>query len=289
MLQRLIALFHGLRRNPPPVVAAIRLSGPIGAGGRFRPGISMEESARVIAQAFRLPGLKAVAVAINSPGGAPVQSALIMRRIRDLADEKDIPVLAFAEDVAASGGYLLALAGDEIFAHEASIVGSIGVVYSGFGFTEAIGKLGIQRRLYTAGDKKALLDPFSPEQDEEVARLKELQTQIHDYFKSVVRDRRGKKLKGPRAKIFSGDVWLGKEAVKLGLIDGIGEMRPVLHERFGDNVKIKLITPRKPRLAKLFGARFRGAPDDLEESSGGWSEGLLAAIEARLMWSRFGL
>lgn len=289
MFDWLRKIIHGLRTNPPPVVAVLRLAGPIGANGRFQPGITMTDTAKLISQAFQMPGVTAVALAINSPGGAPVQSALIMRRIRDLATEKDIPVIAFTEDVAASGGYLLALAGDEIYAHEASIVGSIGVIYSGFGFVEAMEKLGVERRLFTAGDKKALLDPFSPKKNADEARLKELQVDIHDYFKSLVKERRGRKLKGTQKKMFSGDVWLGHEATKLGLVDGVGELRPVLRERFGDDVKIRLIAQRRPRLARLFGG-FRGKGGESGGDMGGtWSDDLLASVEARLMWNRFGL
>ena len=273
-----------------PVVGVIRLTGPIGATDGLRRSLSLATVAKQIEHAFSIGGLKAVALAINSPGGSPVQSALILRRIRDLAKEKDVPVVAFAEDVAASGGYMLALAGDEIYVHEASIVGSIGVVAGGFGFPDAIKKLGIERRLYTAGDRKAMLDPFSPEREEDVKRLGELQKDMHEYFKKMVRDRRGRRLKGARTKLFSGDVWLGSDAVKLGLADGIGDLRSVMRERFGKKVRLKVMQPRRSRLGMLFGMRGRETdrmPDG--RLNLGLGEELLAAVEDRLMWSRWGL
>ena len=290
MLHRFISFFDAFRRNPPPMVAVIRLAGVIGPGGRFRNALNLEGMRKTIASAFAIKGVKAVALAINSPGGSPVQSALIMQRIRDLAAEKDIPVLAFAEDVAASGGYMLALAGDEIYAHEASIMGSIGVVSSSFGFTEAIKKLGIERRLYTSGEKKALLDAFSPAKKEELARLMEIQSEIHDYFNSMGRERRGRKLKGTRAKIFSGDVWLGTEAKKLGLIDEIGELRTVLRERFGKQVRIRPVGLKKPGFFSLFGGRNEGRLSGFNAVGGGlWVNDFLEAIETRGFWDRFGL
>ncbi len=294
MFHRLMAYLNIFRSNPVPIVAVVRLAGVIAPSGRLRQSINLANTARLLARAFGIYGVKAVALAINSPGGSPVQSALIMQRVRDLAREKNVPVLTFAEDVAASGGYMLALAGDEIFAHEASIVGSIGVISAGFGFPEAISKLGIERRIHTAGEKKALLDPFSEEKDEDVARLKELQGQMHEYFKGLVKERRGRKLKttkGAAAKIFSGDVWLAKDAEKLGLIDGVGDLRGILRERFGDNVKIKMISQKKPKFAGLLGLaqRFGGAGDTGDTGGAGWADDLLGAVEARLFWSRFGL
>ena len=277
-------LFGGGR----PVVSLLRLSGPIGMGGRFRPGISYAGMAEQIDAAFAVKRLKAVALVINSPGGSPVQSALILRRIRALAEEKDVPVLAFAEDVAASGGYMLCLAGDEIFAHEASIVGSIGVIAAGFGFSEAIGRLGIERRLYTAGENKARLDSFSPEKQEDVDWLMGLQDEIHTYFKSLVRERRGRRLPKEGPDLFNGDVWLGEKAAELGLIDAVGDARHTLRDRFGKKVKIKTVAPKRGLLAGLTG---RGGSDaGLADAGGtGFADQLLASLEARLMWSRFGL
>ncbi|MFC3053060.1 S49 family peptidase [Kordiimonas pumila] len=291
MIKKIGSFCRTVRRTffgePAPKVAVLRLYGVIGAGGRFKQNISMASVAGQIEQAFTMGGVSAVALMINSPGGSPVQSALILQRIRDLAKEKDIPVLAFAEDVAASGGYMLAIAGDEIYANESSIVGSIGVVSSGFGFKAAIEKLGIERRLYTAGESKAMLDAFQDEKAEDVARLKEIQLEIHEHFKKLVRDRRGKRLKGLRGKMFSGEVFTGGEAVKLGLIDGIGDARTILRDRFGKSVKMRVIAEKKPRLGSLLGLRAGNTSSlgALEDIPGG----LIAAIEERLIWNRFGL
>lgn len=289
MLNWLMSIIDIFRRNPPPVVAVLRFEGPIGAGSRMRSAVNLEGTAKLISQAFSMRNLEAVAMVVNSPGGSPVQSALILQRIRALAKEKDVPVLVFAEDVAASGGYMLALAGDEIFVHEASIIGSIGVVYAGFGFTDAIQKLGIERRLYTAGDQKALLDPFSPEKKKDVERLRDLQVEVHEYFKHIVRERRGRRLKGRRAKLFSGDVWTGKEAVKLGLVDGIGELREVIRQRFGKRVRIRRLALRKRSLASIFGFSrlYSGESDGFSRAS--WADDFFEAVEVRSMWDRFGL
>jgi len=269
----------------PPVVSVLRMTGPIGVSGRFRPGLTYPGVTGQIDAAFAVKGVKAVAVIVNSPGGSPVQSALVMQRIRAKAEEKDVPVLTFAEDVAASGGYMLALAGDEIFAHEASILGSIGVVAAGFGFSEAIDKLGIERRLYTAGENKARLDPFLAEKEEDVAWLQGLQDQIHAYFQSLVEERRGKRLSGEHSHLYSGDVWLGRQALDLGLIDGIGDARSVLRERFGRKVRFKTISAKKGIFANLFGGGGSGEERDQESLP----DQVLASLEARLMWNRFGL
>jgi len=277
------------RSNPPAVVAVIKLNGVIAANGRMGQTINLESYEKLIDTAFSMSGLKAVAISVNSPGGSPVQSGLILNRIRSLADKKDIPVLAFAEDVAASGGYMLAIAGDEIFAHEASIIGSIGVIYAGFGYTEAMKKLGVERRLHTAGESKSMLDPFSAEKSEDIERLKELQTEIHDYFKFVVKDRRGKRLNGTQTKLFSGDVWVGKEAKKVGLIDGIGDLKSTLKERFGENVRIRDLSQKKPRLSSLLGIlKSTDASADAPIVKG-WADELLNTIETRAFWSRWGL
>jgi len=291
MPQAVGKFFFKLRKrflgDPPPRVAVLRLYGVISHGGRFKQSISMASYASMIENAFNMPGLSAVALQINSPGGSPVQSDMICRRIRDLAIEKDVPVLAFAEDVAASGGYMLALAGDEIFANESSIVGSIGVVSSGFGFKEAIAKIGVERRLYTAGESKAMLDAFEDEKPEDVERLKEIQQDIHENFKKLVRDRRGKRLKGLRSRLFSGEVFTGKEAVKMGLIDGIGDLRTILRARFGKKVKVKLFSEKQQRLGALLGL---GSGSDSEfRGMGDLPRGLISAVEERLFWNRFGL
>jgi len=282
--------FFDLRRrlfgDPPPRVAVLKLYGVIAPGGRFRQNLSLASIASHIEMAFSTPGLSAVALLINSPGGSPVQAEMICKRIRDLAIEKDVPVLAFAEDLAASGGYMLALAGDEIFANESSIVGSIGVVSSGFGFKEAIKKIGVERRLYTAGESKAMLDSFQDEKPEDVARLKEIQHEIHENFKKLVRNRRGKRLKGLRGRIFSGEVFTGNEAVKMGLIDGIGDVRTILRARFGKKVKLRTYAEKSQRLGALLG--LGGRKSDYR-GMGDIPHGLLSAVEERLFWNKFGL
>lgn len=277
--------FIGALLDPPPTVAVIRLSGVIGAMGGFRRGLSLAGQAGVIERAFKLRNLQAVALAVNSPGGSPVQSALIAGRIRQLADEKQIPVIAFAEDVAASGGYWLACAADEIYADASSIIGSIGVVSGGFGLQGLIEKLGVERRLHTSGDKKAMLDPFQPEKPAEVKHLKDLQGDIHMAFKDMVRTRRGDRLKGADKDLFSGAFWTGTKAVDLGLIDGLGDIRSVLRARYGDKVKLRLVAERKGLFGRLrFGGTFHGGaagPD--------WAGQAVAAVEERLIWNRFGL
>ncbi|MBC8339890.1 MAG: S49 family peptidase [Rhodospirillales bacterium] len=276
--------------NPAPVVGVIRLDGVIGRMGPIYRGLTLAALADSLERAFRLRHLKAVALAINSPGGSAVQSSLIAGRIRDLADEHDVPVYAFAEDVAASGGYWLALAADEIYADGNSIIGSIGVVSSGFGFTELIKRIGVERRLHTAGDKKAMLDPFSPEKPADVRHLKDLQKDIHENFTAMVRDRRGDKLKADDKKLFSGAFWTGPRALEMGLIDGIGDLRSEMRLRFGEKVKLKLVGGRKPfwrrRLSLAQASGMGHAPRDW---SGDWAARALAAIEERMIWNRFGL
>ena len=294
MAGKLGKFIFGLRRrlfgDPPPRVAVLPLYGVIAAGGRFRQSLNLASYAQRIEEAFAIPGVSAVALLINSPGGSPVQSAMIANRIRALAIEKHVPVLAFAEDVAASGGYMLALAGDEIYADESSLIGSIGVISAGFGFEKAIAKIGVERRLYTAGESKAMLDSFSEEKEEDVERLKHMQTEIHENFKKMVRDRRGKRLKGLRGKIFSGEVFTGNEAVKMGLIDGIGDLRTVLRDRFGDKVKFQVLSEKKPRLGALLG--LGQSADTALTQTGDMADlpkGLMSAVEERLFWNRFGL
>ena len=212
-----------------PRVPLVRLSCMIAAGGgSLRRSLSLESVAPLLQQAFAMPRVKAVALAINSPGGSPVQSALIAARIRALAVEKSLPVLAFVEDMAASGGYWLATAADEIYVDEASVVGSIGVISSGFGFTDAIAKLGIERRVYTAGENKSILDPFKPENPDDIARLDTILNDLHAVFRAQVEGRRGSKLAADDPEIFSGAFWTGRGALDRGLIDGIGHYYPVL-------------------------------------------------------------
>jgi len=270
-------------RDPPPVVAVVPLAGIIGRPGPIRRGLTLAALAEVLERAFKLRHLKAVALAVNSPGGSAVQSALIARRIRDLAAENSVPVYAIAEDVAASGGYWLALAADEIYADASSIVGSIGVVSGGFGFVQAIRRLGIERRLHTAGDRKAMLDPFRPEKAAEVRHLKSLQRDIHASFKAQVLERRGGRLKARRKELFSGAFWTGRRALEMGLIDGLGDIRGVMRDKFGERVKLKRITTAAP-LWRRFGLASMSRP-----SAADWAEAAIAAVEERLIWNRFGL
>ncbi|HEY6983262.1 S49 family peptidase [Reyranella sp.] len=267
-----------LRRGP--AVPVVRMAGVIASnpllGSR---GLSIESVAPLLARAFNLRGAKAVALAINSPGGSPVQSALIAQRIRLLAREKNLPVIAFVEDVAASGGYWLACAADEIIVDPASIVGSIGVISAGFGFKDLIAKLGIERRVHTSGERKSMLDPFREEDSEDVERLKRLQAEIHDGFKDWVRERRGSRLKGDEATLFSGEFWTGRRGLELGLADGLGELRALLQERFGAKVYLPLIAPRR-RLLSRFG--LGGSLEQIGTSA-------LFALEERFHWQRFGL
>ena len=272
------------------VVGVLRFDGVIGSMGPLRRGLTLAGSVDAIERAFRLRRLKAVALAVNSPGGSPVQSALIAKRIRDLAEEKDVPVYAFAEDVAASGGYWLALAADEIYAEENSIIGSIGVVSGGFGFAEAIKRLGIERRLHTAGEKKAMLDPFQPEKPSDIKHLKSLQKDIHQSFEAMVRERRGKRLKGKQKELFSGAFWTGTRALEMGLIDGIGDLSGVMRDKFGDKVKLKRVDGKAPFWRRRFGfsGAFGGSPG-ISGAPEDWAASAIAAIEERLIWNRFGL
>jgi signal peptide peptidase SppA len=274
-------------RNPPPVVAVVRFEGVIGPR-QWRGAVSLASHAGALDKAFAARHLGAVALAINSPGGSPVQSALLYRRIRQLAEEKGVPVLAFAEDVAASGGYWLALAGDEVYAEEASLVGSIGVVTSSFGLNRLIERFGIERRLYTAGENKALLDPFLPEAPADVARLTALQQDIHETFKEHVRRRRAGKIDAADETLFSGEVLTGRMALARGLVDGIGDLRSVLRARFGD--KVKLVPIATARRRRWWPARL---PPGIEREPQGPMAAAFAEcldwLEARALWARFGL
>jgi signal peptide peptidase SppA len=273
----------------PPVVSVLRLSGVIGAFGGLRPGLTAHGLDHAIERAFAPKRQVAVALVVNSPGGAPVQSALIASRIRALATEKKIPVIAFAEDVAASGGYWLALAGDDIYADANSIVGSIGVISAGFGFQDAIARIGVERRLYTSGDRKSLLDSFRVAEPEDVARLKGLQAEIHESFKAWVRARRGDRLKADEATAFSGEAWTGATALSLGLIDGVGDLRTVLKARFGDKVRLRPVSTERPGLLRRLGF---GAGFGMSLGANGVAALPAAAIDAiedRAAWSRFGL
>lgn len=265
--------------DPPPVVGVLRLEGVIGRAGPGRAGLTLSGYERALERLFATRRLAAVAIVVNSPGGSPVQSALLARRIRDLAAEKDVPLVSFCEDVAASGGYWLACAGDEIFADASSIVGSIGVISAGFGFSDLIERYGIERRVHSTGDRKGMLDPFREEKADDVDRLRELHADIFETFRNHVRERRGDRLVAADETLFSGDIWTGRQAVEVGLVDGIGEMRSEMRRRFGEDVKFRKAEIKRGLLSRLRGgvrvsvdpAAVTGALDD-------WAQ-----------WKRFGL
>jgi serine protease SohB len=269
-----------------PVVPVVRLAGVIGASTPLRPGLSLASTARSLERAFGTRHARAVALIINSPGGSPTQSHLIFCRIRQLAAEKKLPVIAFVEDVGASGGYMLACAADEIICDQFSIVGSIGVVGGSFGFPKLMEKLGVERRLYTSGDRKVMLDPFQPEKPEDVKRIKGIQKDIHQHFIALVEDRRAGKLKSNEKTLFSGEFWTAPAAIELGLADSIGDLRSTLRQRYGDKVRMPLISEsrgflsrRIPGLSSLENlARTPGLADDF-----------ISALEARALWGRYGL
>ncbi len=271
-------------RGRRPVVPIVRLTGVIGFSTPLRPGLSLAGVARMLERAFATRNAAAVALSINSPGGSPTQSHLIWRRIRELAQEKKRNVIAFVEDAAASGGYMIACAADEIVADPYSIVGSIGVVGGSFGFDKLIAKVGIERRLYTSGEHKAMLDPFLPENAGDVERLKKLQQEIHEGFIALVKSRRGIKLKGPEDELFSGEYWTGNRALELGLIDGIGELRSTLRERFGE----KVVTPVIAGDRSFFSRRIFGSAR-VELTPGGLAGDIISALETRALWARYGL
>src|SRR3981189_2768038 len=243
VMDRLMKLVPARLRPGIAVVPVVRLSGVIGAVTPLRPGMSLAGVARTLERAFDMKNAKAVALVINSPGGSPVQSRQIYVRIRQLAAEKKLPVLVFVEDVAASGGYMIACAGDEIFCDPSSILGSIGVVGGSFGFQELIKKIGVERRLYTAGEHKATLDPFLPENPDDVARLKTLQREIHDIFIAPVKGTRAARLQRTGVVVFTGEYWAGEKSVSLGLADKIGDIRSTLRERFGEKVLTPVVAP----------------------------------------------
>jgi signal peptide peptidase SppA len=276
----------GNLRQPAPLVAALRLYGAIGPVGPIRGGLSISSLAGPLERAFSFKPLDAVALLVNSPGGSPAQSALIAARIRQLAQEKHVPVLAFAEDVAASGGYWLASAADEIFATETSIIGSIGVISAGFGLQDLIARYGIERRLHTSGERKSFLDPFRPEDPNDVMRLEALQRELHESFKAQIRGRRAGRLKAPEELLFSGEFWTGQRALELGLIDGIGDLRSTLRHRFGEKVRIRLVADERSRLRRWLRLGGRGG-EGLFPSD--WASQLISAVETKSLWSRFGL
>ena len=261
------------------IIPHIRLSGVIGSAGRFKQGIDFSGQQEIIKKAFSFKKAKNIAISINSPGGSPVQSHLIHDYIRQLAKKNEKKVIVFAEDVAASGGYLIACAGDEIYANSSSIVGSIGVISASFGFQEAIKKIGIQRRVYTAGKNKSTLDPFKEEKVEDIDRIKKLQLELHSDFIDVVKKSRGSKLKDPeKNNTFTGEFWSGSTSMKLGLIDGIGNAEQILREKFGEDIVIKNLEKQKSFIAKKLSSSIDNQIDNIA-----------SVIEERALWQKFGL
>jgi serine protease SohB len=271
-----------------PVVPVVRLAGVIGFSTPLKPGLTLATVARALERAFNMRTARAVALLINSPGGSPVQSHQIYSRIRQLAAESAHPVIAFAEDVAASGGYMIACAADEIFCDPSSIVGSIGVVGGSFGFPKLMDKLGVERRLYTSGEHKAMLDPFLPENPQDVERLKALQRDIHQEFIDLVKRSRGARLKGPEKTLFSGEYWTGGKAIEFGLADGIGDVRATLRARFGDDVVTPLVAPARGWFGRVQPAI---RPSDIAglPRAADFAEEIISALEARALWARYGL
>jgi len=258
------------------IVAHIKLNGIIGNAGKFKQGIDFSGQEEIIEKAFSLKKAKAVAITINSPGGSPVQSHLIYKFIRAQAKKNKKKVIVFAEDVAASGGYLIACAGDEIYANSSSIIGSIGVIYSSFGFTELIKKIGVERRVHTAGKNKSTLDPFLDEKKEDIERLKTIQLDLHKDFIKVVEESRGSKLIKSEVELFSGEFWSGSKAKKLGLVDGIGDANEVLKEKFGEEIVIKKFEKSKGWLSKKL------------SSSSNQIDQFANILEERSIWQRYG-
>jgi signal peptide peptidase SppA len=271
-----------------PRLPVVRLHGTIGMGSPLRPALSLDTVNTTLERAFSYRGVPAVLLAINSPGGSAVQSALIHNRVRQLAEQRKVKVITFCEDVAASGGYWLAAAGDEIYADHASLVGSIGVLYAGFGFVEALNRLGVERRVHSAGGRKMMLDPFQPQREEDVARLQTMQADIHEVFKTLVRTRRDGKLKADDEELFSGAFWSGGQALQLGLVDGLGSLHDVVKEKFGAEAVLKPISRPGGWMRRL-----RVPPQVASDRSGhlaaGLADDLIEALEARALWQRFGL
>lgn len=289
VIDRLMEFVPARLRRGAAVVPVVRLSGLIGAVTPLRPGMSLAGVAKTLERAFAMKHAKAVALVINSPGGSPVQSRQIYLRIRQLAAEKKLPVLVFVEDVAASGGYMIACAGDEIFCDPSSILGSIGVVGGSFGFQDLIAKIGVERRLYTAGAHKAMLDPFLPENPDDVARLKALQREVHAIFIALVKQSRGSRLKGADDVLFTGEYWAGETSVSLGLADAVGDLRSTLRARYGEKVLTPVVAPPSGMLSGLFGRKSAGAGTLASlEGVAGLPDELISALESRAIWAKFG-
>lgn len=285
-MSRMLSKILPRRWRPDHIeIPVVRLHGTImSGGGQFRPALSLATTAAVLEKAFADKEAPAVAISVNSPGGSPVQSRLIFRRIRDLAEEKNKRVIVFVEDVAASGGYMIAVAGDEIVADPSSIVGSIGVVSASFGFPELLKKIGVERRVHTAGTNKATLDPFQPEKKEDIERLKSLQLEIHETFINLVKDRRGAKLTDD-PDLFTGLFWTGIKGKELGLVDALGDMRSYLRSQYGPKTRLKLITAQRG----LLGRRMPGVGMQQADFVSAAANGLITAADERAMWSRYGL
>lgn len=284
MLASLKRLIPKKFRKQKTVIPVVRLQGVIQAGGsQFRPALNLANVEDLLEKAFDRKGAPAVAIAINSPGGSPVQSRAIFHCVRDLARKKEKKVLVFVEDVAASGGYLIALCGDEIIADPTSIVGSIGVISGGFGFPELLKKIGIERRVYTSGENKSVLDPFQPEKQSDIDHLKSLQQEVHRVFIDMVKDRRGAKL-SDNPDLFTGLFWTGETALALGLVDGVGDMMAELRKRYGDKVEVEKIEASRGFLGRFISSRKGGA-----EIGAGLAAGLAETAEDRAWWSRYGL
>ena len=275
--QRFADLLPRRFRRGAALVTVVRLTGPIGFSTPLSPGMTLATVSKALERAFSVKRAKAVALIVNSPGGSPVQSRLIAKRIRDLADQHQRQVLVFVEDAAASGGYFIAVAGDEVIADPSSIVGSVGVIFAGFGFVDAIGKLGIERRVHTAGRNKSTLDPFLPEKREDVDRIKQLELDVHQTFIDWVKMRREGKLQGADDDLFTGEFWSGVRGLQLGLVDAVGDLHETLRSRYGKHLRLRVIAPKRgliplPRLG------FSSQLGDLA-----------AAVEDRALWARFGL
>ncbi|MEP9376541.1 S49 family peptidase [Aquabacter sp. CN5-332] len=270
-------------RGDVPVVPVVRLSGAIGMNTPFRQSLTLASIAKPLEKAFGVKKAPAVALIINSPGGSPVQSHLIYKRIRALAAETDKHVFAFVEDVAASGGYMLACAADEIVCDPSSVVGSIGVISAGFGFEKLIEKIGVERRVHTAGTRKMMLDPFRPERPEDVERLEAIQKEVHATFAALVKGRRGDTLSGEEDLLFSGEFWVGTQALGFGLVDDLGDLRTVLRARYGDKVRTPLVSTGS------WWSRRQGGATISALQGAGLAEGLLASTEERALWARYGL
>ena len=261
------------------VVPHVRLTGIIGSAGKFKQGMELANQRDILKKAFAVKKITHVAISINSPGGSPVQSHLIYSYIRQLAEKNKVKVIIFAEDVAASGGYFIACAGDEIYANSSSIIGSIGVISASFGFKDLIQKIGVERRVYTAGKNKSTLDPFKEEKPEDIERIKKLQLELHSDFINLVKKSRGSKLKDPdKNNTFTGEFWSGSTSLKLGLVDGIGNAEQILREKFGENIEIKKFEKQKGFLAKRLSSSLDNQVDTI-----------VSAIEERALWQKFGL